>query len=135
LSAGSSSSSSSLPLSLAAAAVKVLAGSATAALSGGHPYSALSSPAATLAVIIAATSSAVDLSTMAVAQRSCPSKPSLHGTSLQLHVISWAQGHILCDISRGIIRPVVPEQHCHAIFNSIHTISQPGTRATRCLIL
>jgi hypothetical protein len=72
---------------------------------------------------------------MAAAQRSCPSRPFLQGTSLQLHAVPLSQGYIHCDISRGLIRHVVPEQHPRTVFDSIHTIAHPGTRATCRLIL
>jgi hypothetical protein len=66
--------------------------------------------------------------------RFCPSTPSLQGTSLQLYAVPLAQGHILRDVSRVFIRPVVPQQHRLTVFNSIHNIAHPGTRATRRLI-
>jgi hypothetical protein len=71
---------------------------------------------------------------IAAAQVSCPSTLSLEGSSLQLHAVPLAAGHILCDVSRGLIRPIVPEQHHLTVFNSIHTIAHPGTRDTRHLI-
>jgi hypothetical protein len=71
---------------------------------------------------------------MAAAQRSCPSTHSLEGSSLHLHAVPYATGHILCDVSRGLIRPIVPEQYRRDVFCSIHTIAHPGTRATRRLI-
>jgi cleavage and polyadenylation specificity factor subunit 1 len=134
LSAGGNSPSSSSSPASAAAAVKAPAGSAAAALSAGQVSSLPPDPAATLAAITAATGGAVDLAAMAAAQRSCPSTQSLEGSSLHLHAFPFASGHILCDISRGITRPIVPEQYRRDVFSSIHTIAHPGTRATRRLI-
>jgi hypothetical protein len=71
---------------------------------------------------------------MAAAQRSCPSIQSLEGSSLHLHAVPFATGHILCDVSRGLIRPIVPERFRKDVFSSIHTIAHPGTRATHRLI-
>jgi hypothetical protein len=98
----------------------VPAGSAAAALSAGHVSSLLPDPAATLAAITAATGGSVDLAAMAAAQQSCPSTQSLEGSSLHLHAVPFATGHILCDVSRGLIRPIVPERYCGDFFQYPH---------------
>lgn len=41
---------------------------------------------------------------------------------------------ILCDISTGRARPVVPHKHRRQVFDIIHNLSHPGIRSTRRLI-
>ena len=43
-------------------------------------------------------------------------------------------GTILCDVSTGHSRPIVPAAHRHAVFNAIHGLSHPGIAATEQLI-
>ena len=45
-----------------------------------------------------------------------------------------SEGSIICDVSTGKPRPVVPSTHRRAVFNSIHGLSHPGVRATQQLI-
>ena len=42
--------------------------------------------------------------------------------------------YILCDISAGSLRPLVPLQLCRKLFEQIQNISHPGVRASRRLI-
>jgi hypothetical protein len=41
---------------------------------------------------------------------------------------------ILVDTSSGVLRPLVPRQHCRRVFDAIHSLAHPSVRATRCLI-
>ena len=41
---------------------------------------------------------------------------------------------LVCDVSTGVPRPVVPEEFCRCVFDTIHNLSHVGTRATRRLI-
>lgn len=43
-------------------------------------------------------------------------------------------GTITCDISTGTARPYIPPQYRRAIFDSLHSLSHPGIRATQRLI-
>ena len=51
-------------------------------------------------------------------------------------VISHSIGNndILCDISTGSLRPLVPLQLRHKLFIQLHSISHPGVRASKRLI-
>ena len=40
----------------------------------------------------------------------------------------------MCDVSTGVPRPYVPEAFRQAVFNSLHSLSHPGIRATQRLI-
>nr|XP_054761143.1 uncharacterized protein LOC129267455 [Lytechinus pictus] len=57
-------------------------------------------------------------------------------SSLQLKSIALpgSTTTILCDISTGTARPLVPVKHRRAIFDSLHGLSHPGIRATQKLI-
>ena len=41
---------------------------------------------------------------------------------------------MLCDVSTGVARPLVPVKHRRAIFDALHGLSHPGIRATQKLI-
>ena len=41
---------------------------------------------------------------------------------------------LLCDISKGHVRPLIPVEDRHTVFLAIHGVAHPGTRATRRLV-
>jgi transposase InsO family protein len=41
---------------------------------------------------------------------------------------------LLCDISRGVVRPLVPASLQKSFFEAIHSIAHPGIRATRRML-
>ena len=41
---------------------------------------------------------------------------------------------ILCDVSKGTKRPIVPDSWQRRVFQTVHNLSHPGTRATRQLM-
>ena len=41
---------------------------------------------------------------------------------------------LLCDISTGVARPIVPETHRRQVFNVIHNLAHPGRKTTQKLI-
>ena len=53
--------------------------------------------------------------------------------SLKALPISTSEGTILCDMSTGP-RPYVPSRFRRPIFNSLHSLSHPGVKATQRLI-
>ena len=57
-------------------------------------------------------------------------------SSLQLKSISLPGSltTMLCDVSTGVARPLVPVKHRRAIFDALHGLSHPGIRATQKLI-
>jgi transposase InsO family protein len=84
---------------------------------------------------VAASSAQVDFAALARAQETCTSTQKLFSSSslqLQQHVLRGVP--VLCDVSTGIVRPVVPEGHRRAIFDSVHGLAHPGVRATRRLL-
>ena len=57
-------------------------------------------------------------------------------TGLRLKDVSFADGTftVLCDISTGRARPIVPEAWREPIFQAIHGLSHPGIEATKKLV-
>jgi RNase H-like domain found in reverse transcriptase/Integrase core domain/Integrase zinc binding domain len=92
---------------------------------------ALSRPAAA----VAPATCGVDYRRLAAAQKVCPETAEL-ATCQSLHVQSVAVDNVelLCDVSNGLIRPLVPADFRQAVFQSIHQLAHPGTRATRRMI-
>ena len=41
---------------------------------------------------------------------------------------------LLCDISAGLPRPVVPSVFCRQVFDIIHNLAHPGKKTTHRLI-
>ena len=48
--------------------------------------------------------------------------------------LSLSESTIVCDTSTGVPRPFVPTKFRRAVFNSLHSLSHPGIRATQRLI-
>ena len=57
-------------------------------------------------------------------------------SSLQLETvpIPASDTTIICDISTGTPRPFVPKSFMRIVFNSLHSLSHPGVRATERLV-
>lgn len=82
-------------------------------------------------------SSVVDLQELALAQEDDPDLPRLRAdSSLRLEGVPFlSEGiSILCDVSTGTQRPYVPQRFRRAIFDSLHSMSHPGIRATQRLM-
>ena len=73
-----------------------------------------------------------------MAQVNDPDVARLRATSsLRLEQVPLALSDgvcILCDVSTGTQRPYVPKAFCRAIFDSLHSLSHPGIRATQRLV-
>ena len=41
---------------------------------------------------------------------------------------------LICDVSTGVTRPVVPKEFRRRVFDAVHSLSQAGMRATKRLI-
>ena len=55
-------------------------------------------------------------------------------SSLQVEARLHEGVQLLCDISTGHVRPLIPVEDRHAVFLAIHGVAQPGTHATRRLV-
>ena len=81
--------------------------------------------------------STVDLQALAASQVEDPDRPKLErSTSLRLiHApLPSSDGTILCDISLGRLRPVVPPAFRRQVFDSLHGLSHPGIKASVKLV-
>ncbi len=78
----------------------------------------------------------LDYGQMAAAQAECTSCQSvLSGTSsLVFEEFSLRRGKLLCDVSTGAVRPLVPLPYRRQVFQAVHDIAHPGIRATRRLL-
>ena len=98
---------------------------------------ALSRPpsSATPLLSVVSPSSVVDFSILAEHQKTCTSIQDLFASSaLKLKRVSMNGVEVLCDLSTGAPRPLVPKFCRRGIFYSHHNIAHPGVRATRRLI-
>nr|VZI30320.1 unnamed protein product [Spirometra erinaceieuropaei] len=84
----------------------------------------------------AITRPSIDLERMAELQYQPTFSESLQHTSLQLEAIplSTTPGTILCDVSRGAYRPVVPNEMRRDVFAALHNLAHPGIRTTQRLV-
>ncbi len=88
-----------------------------------------------MALVPATPLPAVDWAGMAARQLTCPlvqqtrASPALHVRGV--HVKGT---QLLCDVSRGPTRPLVPATDRTAVFLTIHSVAHPGIRATRRLL-
>jgi transposase InsO family protein len=93
---------------------------------------ALSRPAAAIA---APASRHVDFAVLSSEQGTCTDTQELaRGSTLQLQTVEVAGKPVMCDISTGLLRPLVPASQRKNVFHAIHDIAHPGTRATRRMI-
>lgn len=79
----------------------------------------------------------IDLHALAAAQGNDPEIENLRrSSSLQLQQVPLpdGDGFIVCDVSQGMPRPVVPLPFRRTVFNALHNLSHPGIRASVRLI-
>ena len=81
------------------------------------------------AALAAVTSEGVDLAAMAKDQHSCPANQQLLSSpSLGITQVQVGQQKLLCDMSSGRQRPLVPATWQPQVFNSLHSLAHPGIR-------
>ena len=61
-------------------------------------------------------------------------RTSITGMSLQDVPFGSKGMHILCDVSTGHPRPVVPSEFRRTVFDIVHNLSHPSIRATRAIM-
>ena len=49
-------------------------------------------------------------------------------------IVMFKEIKLLCDVSTGIPRTIVPSDFCRCVFMAVHNLSHAGTRATRRLL-
>ena len=77
----------------------------------------------------------MDFKLMAQLQDACPSvKKMLTSSSLKVISVPVQDFHLLCDVSTGTPRPLVPTSLRQNVFSHLHAVSHPGIRASRRLV-
>ena len=51
-------------------------------------------------------------------------------TNLSLQLVRFQNCDVLCDVSTGVSRPIVPQEFTKTIFNALHSISHAGPKPT-----
>jgi hypothetical protein len=90
------------------------------------PVSSITTPSSSSPVV-------TDLRGIAARQLSCPSTlQATKSASLQVKACEVEGVSLLCDVSTGRLRPLVPDRLL--VFEAIHGVAHPGIRATRRMI-
>ena len=80
----------------------------------------------------------IDFTEMAAVQKEDPEIKQFQGPdsslSLKALPVPTSEATILCDVSTGTPRPYVPPKFRRLIFDSLHSLSHPGVKATQRLI-
>ncbi len=122
-----------LSSSPAAACVKAPSGSQAAARQEGKSNS--SSPSAVASVVAHAPLGDVDYVAMAAGQGSCPGVQKVAASpALQVQRVQIHGADVLCDVSTGVVRPLVAAAFRTGVFAAIHGLAHPGIRARRRLV-
>ncbi len=94
------------------------------------------SPAALPAVAaVAASPVGLDYARIAANQKTCQETlKAAHSSSLQLRYVDMQGEKVVCDISTGQLRPIIPVADRRDVFREIHELAHAGIRATRRLM-
>jgi hypothetical protein len=76
----------------------------------------------------------ISFSRLAANQTSCPSTLQATKSSLAVRAVQVEGASLLCDVARGITRPLVPLADRAAVFHAIHTMAHPGICATKHMV-
>ena len=77
----------------------------------------------------------IDFAAIAAAQRACvDTQAAAVSSSMRTRIVEVEGVGLLCDVSTGKVRPIVPSPHRRLVFAAIHAMAHAGTRATRRLI-
>ena len=77
----------------------------------------------------------IDLAAIAADQDSCSDSTALAANKAMGTIkLGIGERHILCSTATGTIRPIVPGNHRHAVFPTVHSLAHLGIRVTRQLI-
>ena len=80
----------------------------------------------------------LDYQAMSLAQQNNPDVQTYRTaiTSLRLEDVPFSNGsfNLLCNVSTGTPRPVVPKSWRRLVFDTVHSLSHPGARTTKCLV-
>ena len=105
---------------------------------GGSAGACSSSPASMVSILLPVQSSTSCLIILAAiaADQNLSSDSTALAANKAMGTIKFGIGeyHILCSTATGTIRPIVPGNHRHAVFPTVHSLAHLGIRVTRQLI-
>ena len=116
----------SLPRSTHVASLKVPSGSLAA------PVARDGSPGASTVAVVTP-GPVLDMAELARVQEGCQKTQQLCA-KLDAQDVLVSGNRIWCEVSHGVLRPLVPATMRHLVFNSVHSLAHPGIRATRCML-
>jgi transposase InsO family protein len=100
----------------------------------GQTAAAASGPVSTLAVVDA-TTSRLDYAAIAAHQQDRPEVAAMaRFSSLRVRPVVVEDVELLCNVSTGAVRPLIPTADREAVFQAFHSLAHAGTRATRRLM-
>ena len=76
----------------------------------------------------------LDWAGIAAHQKTCPATLKAWDSSLQLEERHVNGVPLLCDVSRGHVRPLIPVEDRQSVFWAVHNLAHPGIRASRRLM-
>ena len=80
----------------------------------------------------------IDFDELAKAQTNDPDLAALQSSSMSLNLesvpVPASDTTLICDLSLGVPRPFVPQAYRRKVFDSLHSLSHPGVRATERLL-
>ena len=91
--------------------------------------------ASATAAIALPTTARVDYAKIAAGQVNCAETLKLRSNSkMQIKHVKIDNVEVYCDLSTGVLRPLVPVAERKTIFTAIHGLAHPGVRATRRML-
>jgi transposase InsO family protein len=92
-------------------------------------------PAAQCVAAVEATEALLDYAGLAARQLQCTeTQRAVTTSSLLIKPVNLNGITVLCDVSTGTPRPVIPVADRQQVFKAFHTLAHPGIRATRRLL-
>ena len=100
----------------------------------GRPPAAPEERATTAAIALPSTAR-IDFKALAEGQATCLQTQQLKESgTLAIERVEIEHVAMWCDVSTGVMRPLVPEQLRRQVFEAVHGLSHPGIRATRRMV-
>jgi hypothetical protein len=100
-----------------------------------HEDTSLIAPLLPPASTSAESSGLIDYARLATAQKDCPDiQRLLKDSSLHIKEFQMEGGSLFCDVSMGLVQPLVPKGYRRSFFEALHSIAHLGIRASRRLV-
>jgi RNase H-like domain found in reverse transcriptase/Integrase zinc binding domain len=92
-------------------------------------------PPSAMQAVVDATTSRLDYATIAAHQQDCPEVAAMARlSSLRVRPVVVEDVELLCDVSTGAVRHLIPAADRKAVFLAFHGLAHAGTHATKRLI-